>query len=896
MREKSITIEFIDCLFINNSISIQDTDNNDKFDVYFNHPPSVLYFRIIPTSQNTSVSIKNITISNITGRYSSIVFFNTVDKPTITTIEIHDSTFANNSIYSSDYYDKGTVVIRDTSYALISNCSFLNNFGTGLLISNSLVHFNKRNVFRENRAYNGGGLALYWGSRMYLMTNATLIFENNLASGYGGGLYVKKCTEVDNFHSCFIPYYADGAALQFYNNSANIAANDMYAGDLYTCSMNDRPGWLAIADITQSSHDHALEVASDPLHVCDCSDKSTTQDCINIVQTIKTLQTYPGRVFTLSVMAVGQLLNNSVLSGVPSSIYASLLPRDIADSKMTPGQIPLPMQIQKGKRECSELSYQINTTNGNEVMVLAVDVNKSQEYYSELWKDHARWHSHAWNVLSHHLIMPAYIQVNFLPCPVEFELSPEGACICSPSLEGYVLGCSIDTVLITRKLSYWIAIKSQDNSSPLFLTHKHCPFDYCRPGSFDFSLDDANMQCTGNRSGIICGACQPGYSMILGSTECRECTNHYILLLIPFTVAGVLLIAFLSLTDMTVAAGNINGLLFYANVVMQNKATFFHPDASESFLAVFMAWLNLDFGINSCFYDGLDAYVYMWLQFSFPMYIWFLAIAIIVACRHFDFMNKLCGTNIVQVLATLFLLSYTKLQNTISRTMSFTVVHVSNGESMLVWLVDGNIPYLQGKHIALFLINFLFLLALLGYTLSIMLGPWLQRKTQYKGLFWVLKMKPLFDAYYGPLKDNHRYWTGVLLLSRLILSLVSAVNVLGDDSINLLGIVMISMLLLLLLGNVYKNVAITVLDGFFFLNLGFLASLTLFNKLFSAGSQYATIFVSTGSTFAIFCITLLYHCSRRIKAVAAKTQQPPLNHDHEDSADEMLNAIDTNRT
>ena len=94
----------------------------------------------------------------------------------------------------------------------------------------------------------------------------------------------------------------------------------------------------------------------------------------------------------------------------------------------------------------------------------------------------------------------------------------------------------------------------------------------------------------------------------------------------------------------------------------------------------------------------------------------------------------------------------------------------------------------------------------------------------------------------------------------------------------------------------YKNVAITVLDGFFFLNLGFLASLTLFNKLFSAGSQYATIFVSTGSTFAIFCITLLYHCSRRIKAVAAKTQQPPLNHDHEDSDDEMLNAIDINRT
>ena len=31
---------------------------------------------------------------------------------------------------------------------------------------------------------------------------------------------------------------------------------------------------------------------------------------------------------------------------------------------------------------------------------------------------------------------------------------------------------------------------------------------------------------------------------------------------------------------------------------------------------------HLDLGIETCFYDGMDAYVKTWLQFVFPIYIW----------------------------------------------------------------------------------------------------------------------------------------------------------------------------------------------------------------------------------------------------------------------------------
>ncbi len=865
-----------------------------------------MYFEIISYSDDITVSIRNITISGINGHYSSAVFFNAAGKPKGTSLEVCDSTFANNTIFSSNYYEKGTVVLRGASNAVVSDCSFLNNRGTGLLIENSDVRFNGTNVFRGNRAYNGGGMALHWHSQMIVMRNATLVFEENSADNYGGGLYVKEYARVDRADTCFIPIYEATALLQFYNNSARTGGNDMYGGDLYTCDMSNRPGWLAMTDLLQFPSNYSVDVTSDPLHVCDCSTEST-QDCINIAQTIKSVETYPGRAFNLSVMAVGQLLNTTFLSGIPSAIYASLLPQN--STKVTSGRIPQTMLVQKGERWCSKLTYQINSTNKNEVMVLAVsqDVNKTQEYFEALWQDHTNWHDHAWNVLKHELVVPAYVAIHLLPCPTGFELSPDSACVCSSDLKDFVLGCSIDTMLIQRKPSYWFAVQfqvdseGQDTSSTLYLTHKHCPLDYCRPGTFEFSLDNADSQCSPNRSGILCGACKAGYSLILGGTECRQCTDIYLLLLIPFALAGILLIVFLSLTDMTVAAGTINGLLFYANIVSENKATFFPPQAAEGFLSVFIAWLNLNLGINSCFYDGLDAYVFTWLQLPFPIYIWLLAFVIIIGCRHAAFMNKLCGTNIVQVLATLFLLSYTKLQNSITTSLSFTAVEVSNGENMLVWLKDGNIPYLQGKHIALFLVNFLFLLIFLAYTLSIVFAPWLQRKTQYRVFCWVLKLKPLFDAYFGPLKDQHRYWTGVLLLSRLVLSLVSAVNILGDDSVNLLAIIMVSMLLLLQSGHVYKSVILTILDSFYFVNLGFLASVTLFNKLYSVRNQYAAIYVSTGSAFAAFSVTLLYHCFRRLISLAARKKQHPLveldrSANEEDSDDDMLGAIDNDRT
>ena len=111
--------------------------------------------------------------------------------------------------------------------------------------------------------------------------------------------------------------------------------------------------------------------------------------------------------------------------------------------------------------------------------------------------------------------------------------------------------------------------------------------------------------------------------------------------------------------------------LFYANIIQANHQAFF-PRTKINFFTVFISWLNLDLGIETCFYDGIDIYAYSWFQFLFPFYVWFLVGCIILACRYSQSIAKRFGQNPVAVLATLLLMSYSKILQTIIVPLSWT--------------------------------------------------------------------------------------------------------------------------------------------------------------------------------------------------------------------------------
>ena len=155
-----------------------------------------------------------------------------------------------------------------------------------------------------------------------------------------------------------------------------------------------------------------------------------------------------------------------------------------------------------------------------------------------------------------------------------------------------------------------------------------------------FPLNNTDIQCAYNRSGLQCGRCKKGYSLVLGTSRCEKCNNIYLVLLIPFAVLGVALVILLLVCKLIVATGTLSGLVFYANIIGANHAIFLPGKSS-----IFIAWLNLDFGIETCFFNGLDSYSKTWLQFVFPVYLWMIVGFMVLVSNFSRRFTKLLGNN-----------------------------------------------------------------------------------------------------------------------------------------------------------------------------------------------------------------------------------------------------------
>jgi len=204
--------------------------------------------------------------------------------------------------------------------------------------------------------------------------------------------------------------------------------------------------------------------------------------------------------------------------------------------------------------------------------------------------------------------VPVYLNITLLPCPLGFMLSsPPVECVCHTTLQYHNISCTIDNQSVHRSGTFWINASFNGNYSDGAIVHKHCPLGYCNPAELDVDLQYPDTQCAFNHSGTLCGACQPGLSLALGTSQCLSCSNSHLSLLILFAVTGLTLVCLIKVFNLTVSEGAINGLIFYANIVGANQTIFF-PPGDTNVLTVFIAWLNLDFGFQTCFFKGFNSY------------------------------------------------------------------------------------------------------------------------------------------------------------------------------------------------------------------------------------------------------------------------------------------------
>ena len=772
-----------------------------------------------------------------------------------TNVSFSSGVVTGNASQGAPIYAKNSTITFEESNILLEH-----NKGPlcgGIVAESTQIHFkdNATITFCNNSGLNGGALSLFTESRLHFnatYSNITLCFKNNTAQ-IGGAIYVED-SGYRNITSVFkLECEPENVNLVFNeNNFAPFGGNQIYGGWIdwlvneTTCIPENRSD--LVNTFIKFSNENYTQVSSHPIRICLCIKDSV--DC-NITNHNMTIY---GKAFSLDLVGVGQRYT-PVISLVQASLFPegnSIYPSNSKDERL--------VSLQSA---CTTINYKIDSQCNEEVIYIRLEPYLPYLYYS----------SHSRDVVSKYtddiLFQQLTINVKISKCPWGFREQMNGSCACQ--LASHSLHCDMSSYMIVRNGQQWVGTTCEHYKEdvPGVIAHQHCPFDYCRTDndSLSIRLKDQDKQCAFNRVGILCGGCKENLSRVLGTSKCLQCTNNKILLIAFFWLtSGLVLVMCLMLLNLTVSVGTINGLMFYANIIRAQHTTFFTPDISNKFLSTFIAWINLDNGIEMCLYDGLDSYAITWLQYAYPLYIWLIA-AIIIILSHFSSrISKLCGKNAVQVLATLFLISYARLLRVMIEVFSFTWISYPDGYKKAVWLVDGNYEFFKGKLIPLVIVTIIFMLLTLPYTFTLLTIQFLHKISHYHIMFWVRRLKPFFDAYTGPYKSPHRYWTGLLLVARLILLITFSVNQSNKLSINLLAIITVSFVLLGWLSSanwVYTSPLNNFLEIIFLGNLGLMSAAVLFNISNNKSSPVA-IYLSTSIAFALLIFIVLYHIYQRV--------------------------------
>ena len=494
--------------------------------------------------------------------------------------------------------------------------------------------------FTRNTAKLGGGMSLEANARVNVLKNDkiyqisrvdtnSIIFTANQAN-YGGGLYVDDTTysgicTYSSRRYCFLQVlamyntmsdiylheYLKMQTISFSQNYANQLGSSVYGGLLDRCAVSQFAEVQLNVDYTtnQSGINYSnfklisnisdTSVSSLPINVCLCSNERINCTHNHHVEVKK------GETFTVSVVAVDQI--GQVVNG---TIQTSL---NFTESGLAEGQLTRDISAQ-----CTDMMFNVVSPHSSEQLILYASNGPCKDAELSTRK----------------------IEIHFLPCscPIGFQVSRMNdtncTCECHSDIKQYAEHCDSYSGSFTKtsQSRAWIFHINNTERSRItgFVIYSNCPYDYCHTFPLLINLNEPNgadAHCDFNRSSTLCGSCQPGLSLSLGSSLCLSCPDYWPALLIAVTIAGFLagiaMVVFLLALNMTVAIGTLNGLIFYANILYANK-TLLLQHQGINFMSVFVSWLNLDLGIDTCYFPGMDTYVKTWLQLVFPTYIFLL--------------------------------------------------------------------------------------------------------------------------------------------------------------------------------------------------------------------------------------------------------------------------------
>ena len=727
--------------------------------------------------------------------------------------------------------------------------------GGGIHAANSSITIKREINVVSNKAENGGAISLEKNSKLDGKLSASINLISNSANHRGGAIYVndesnpEMCAAIITHNqvvSSKTECFSKSVFINFSDNFAGISGANVFGGLLDRCTTHTKSykksetSMVGLASFQTSSNinESLLDtVSSHPVRLCFCRDGQP--DCDYQPEPI---QINRGKAISLQLIAY-----NHVSKPVRAVV-------DISSS----GGGTVGSYINEACTESVILKQfnllaPIDTDNLTLSVIGPCNVNG---------------------------ISTRNVIVKFTcTCPIGFQIISNNEtscdCVCHQVLQSYKkTECNLTLESIIRRENFWISYinTTWSNSNTIgYILYPHCPFHYCYTPDEQVSINlnfpnGSDAQCAHNRIGILCGTCKPGLSVSLGSSNCVPCPTYWpgllVTIMIVFVISGIGLVAFLLVLNLTVAIGTFNAIIFYANIVATNKSHLFPSEVSPA--SVFISWLNFDIGFDICFFDGMDTYIKTWLQLAFPAYIIILVVVIIQLSYYFNAFGHFVGKkDPVATLATLILLSYTKILQTIIAVFSSATLVYPDGSKKNLWLLDAAIEYFTSKHAVLFFTAIIILIIGIIYTLFLFSWQWFLCFPR-KRVKWIQSQKfnSFVEIYLVPYTPNHRYWTGLLLLIRVTLYLVSAFNPSGDPRVALSAttFIMTSLLLYIATFNVrmYKNCFINIMEMLTYFNIITL-SIFSWDTIDADTNQTIITNISVSITFIQLTAVIVYH-------------------------------------
>ena len=245
---------------------------------------------------------------------------------------------------------------------------------------------------------------------------------------------------------------------------------------------------------------------------------------------------------------------------------------------------------------------------------------------------------------------------------------------------------------------------------------------------------------------------------------------------------------------------------------------------------------------------------------------------IIILSHRYIFFTRLVGRNVVKVMATLFLVCFAKMINIAIVSLELAYIRHSDGPETAVWLSDGNLNYLTGKHIPLFVLGVILCSLASVYTLILLFIQCLQKRSSICCLWWVERLRPFFEACTGPCCVNYRFWPGLLFFARL--TLFTFYSLFRDVPTSSLYVTITACTVILIFAfvspnGVYKRWLLNILVFSFFVNLGVVSGLVaLFchTQSTTSSDQYAAyiVYPSVAVVMILFACILSFHCIKQL--------------------------------